>query len=187
LAAASDEAGDDKDIMRRTPQQWRQDAEESYLALWPLRHKLAQNPISQESYFVDLKGAQTDMAPTLWDFAALRWTDYLLTQKAVPSGQNPPFLSFIRPDYDRKFSPQDAAAAQAGAVMEESARLTGKDRAAARQEWRVRRLMIPFEHPDRVAPAANPVRHRLGECLGTGKQWLPHSPLHLVDGARQFT
>jgi len=153
LAAASDEAGDDKDIMRRTPQQWRQDAEESYLALWPLRHKLAQNPISQESYFVDLKGAQTDMAPTLWDFAALRWTDYLLTQKAVPSGQNPPFLSFIRPDYDRKFSPQDAAAAQAGAVMEESARLTGKDRAAARQEWRVRRLMIPFEHPDRVAPA----------------------------------
>jgi len=152
-AAPPDEEEGPKDLARRTPEEWHQEARAAFLELWGLRKKLARVPISREGYFVDLKGAETDLAPTLWDFAALRWSDYLLTQAPDKAAPKPPAESFIRADYEGGFSPEAAAAAQAGAVMEESARMPAGGRAAARELWRIRRLLIPFAHSGLVAAA----------------------------------
>ena len=146
------------DLTRRTPEEWHQEAQSAFLQLWDLRGDLVKTPISGEDYFVDLKGAETDMAPTLWDFAALRWTDYLLTEAPEAphqSEQNPPATSFIRPDYPEAFSPGAPPAAQAAAVMEASSRLPKQGRGAASEEWRIRRLLIPFEHSGLVSPATD--------------------------------
>jgi len=152
-AAPSDEEEGPKDLLRRTPEEWHQQASAAFLELWSLRQALAAAPLSKEGYFVDLKGAETDMAPTLWDFAALRWTDYLLNQAPRKPGAQPPALSFISPDYQGKFSPEAAPAALAAAVMEESASLPSAGRAAACEQWRIRRLLIPFTHPHLTAAA----------------------------------
>jgi hypothetical protein len=152
-AAPSDEEEGSQDLTRRTPEQWHKEAQSAFLQLWDLRDKLVRVPISGEGYFVDLKGAETDTAPTLWDFAALRWTDYLLTEAPHKAEQNPPAASFIRPDYSEAFSPEAPPAAQAAAVMAASARLPTQDRAAAAEQWRISRLLIPFAHPELVTPA----------------------------------
>jgi uncharacterized protein YfaS (alpha-2-macroglobulin family) len=153
FAAPRDEQSGGQDLTRRTAAQWQQEAQSDFLQLWPLREKLVKTPLSEEGYFVDLKGAQTDMAPTLWDFAALRWSDYLLTEAPHKSEENPPAASFIRPDYAGTFSAEASPAAQAAAVMEACARLPAPGRSAAAEQWRISRLLIPFEHPDLVTPA----------------------------------
>ncbi|MBI5240106.1 MAG: hypothetical protein HY926_06515 [Elusimicrobia bacterium] len=132
-----------KDPARRTPDEWHQEAREAFLQLWPLRGELAKVPLSGEGYFVDLKDADTNLTPTLWDFAALRWTGYLLDQAPNKPEQNPAALSFIRQDYAGSFSKDAPPAALAASVME----------ALGREQWKIERLLIPFEHADRVAPA----------------------------------
>jgi uncharacterized protein YfaS (alpha-2-macroglobulin family) len=145
-AAPRDVEAGTKDLTRRTPEEWHKEAQAAFLQLWDLRQKLVQVPLSGEGYFVDLKDAETDMAPTLWDFAILRWTDYLLSQAPHKPEQNPPALSFIRADYAGDSSADAPPAAQAAAVMEAAS-------PAAREEWKIQRLLIPFEHSDLVAPA----------------------------------
>jgi uncharacterized protein YfaS (alpha-2-macroglobulin family) len=130
-----------KDLVRRAPEEWHREAREAFLGLWPLRGKLAEVPLSGEGYFVDLKDAETGPTPTLWDFAVLRWTDYLLEQAPNPPEARPAALSFIGQDYAGAFSADAPPAAQAAALMG----------ASGREEWKVERLLIPFEHPDRVA------------------------------------
>ncbi|MCX5797707.1 MAG: MG2 domain-containing protein [Elusimicrobia bacterium] len=153
-APADVEAGT-KDLARRTPEEWHKEAQAAFLQLWALRRELLQAPISGEGYFVDLKGAETDMAPTLWDFAALRWTVYLLDEAAHKPERNPPALSFLQQDYAVAFSADAPPAAQAAAIMEESARMPAAGRAAAGEQWRIWRLLIPLRHSDAVAPAAD--------------------------------
>jgi len=145
-----------KDLTRRTPEEWHQEAHTAFLQLWDLREKLVLTPISNEGYFVDLKGADTDTAPTLWDFAALRWTDYLLTQAPHKPESDPPVRAFLRQDYEGQFSRDAAPAALAAAVMEESSRLSAAGRAAAVEQWRIQRLLIPFTHSELVAASPDP-------------------------------
>ncbi len=140
-AAPRDAEEGAKDIVRRTPEEWHKEAREAFLGLWPLRAKLAEVPLSGEGYFVDIKDAETGPTPTLWDFAVLRWTGYLLDQAPNPTEGRPSALSFIGQDYAGSFSVNTPPAAQAAALMGVS----------GREEWRVERLLIPFAHPDRVA------------------------------------
>jgi uncharacterized protein YfaS (alpha-2-macroglobulin family) len=139
-AAPRDAEEGAKDLVRRTPDEWHQEAREAFLGLWPLRAKLSEVPLSGEGYFVDLKDAETGPTPTLWDFAVLRWTGYLLGQAPNPAEGRPSALSLIGQDYAGSFSVNAPPAAQAAALMGVS----------GREEWQVERLLIPFAHPDRV-------------------------------------
>jgi uncharacterized protein YfaS (alpha-2-macroglobulin family) len=158
-AAPQDSEAGTKDLTKRTRAEWEADLRADYRKLWDLREALAARPIAAESYFVDLKDADASLAPTLWDLAALRWTGWLLTEAPAEPGKNPPALSFLVQDYSGKYSPDAPAAVQAGAILEESARMGGEN-------WKLERLLLPFEHGDRVAPFADvPAARRTAVAL----------------------
>jgi uncharacterized protein YfaS (alpha-2-macroglobulin family) len=143
-----------KDLTRRTPEQWRAEIRSSYRRLWDLRRNLVEAPLRGEGYFVDLRNADIGAAPTLWDFAALRWSGYLLNEEeSRPAQTHPAALSLLGRDYSGTLSFEDGPAAQAAALYEETSRLGGKGRDAARELWRLRRLKLSYERSDLVSPA----------------------------------
>jgi len=150
-ASPEDEEEGAKDLTKRTRAQWETDLRADYQKLWTVRRDLADLPIAGESYFVDLKDADAALAPTLWDLAVLRWTGYLLTEAPSEPGKNPPGLTFLVPDYAGAYAPGAPPAVQAGAVLEESARMGGAGREVVRETWKIRRLLIPFRHSGLVA------------------------------------
>ena len=150
-AAPQDAEEGSTDLTRRTRAEWESDLRADYQKLWGLRRTLAGMPIAGEAYFVDLKDADASRAPTLWDLAVLRWTGYLLGEAPVEPGKNPPGLTFVVQDYAGSYAPDAPPAVQAGAVFEESARMSGEGRETVRETWKLRRLMIPFRHSDRAA------------------------------------
>jgi len=149
-ASPEDEEEGAKDLTKRTREEWEKDLRYDYHQLWALRKTLVALPIRGEGYFVDLKDSDASATPTLWDLAALRWTGYLLGEMTSKPGTNPPALSFVAPDYQGVYAADAAAAVQAGAIFEETARMGGEDRQAVREAAKIDRLMIPFRHADNV-------------------------------------
>ncbi|MDD5628461.1 MAG: MG2 domain-containing protein, partial [Elusimicrobia bacterium] len=179
-AAPRDEEEGAADITRRTPETWHQEARSAFLRLWDLRRDLARVPLSGEGYFVDLKGAggigspagtgrtdvltagaDTDLTPTLWDFAVLRWTDYLLSQAQRGAAPAPPASAFVRPEHTAAFSAGLPPALQAATLME----------SAGGEGWKIRRLLIPFAHPELVS-AASDHEALVGAAVSVLKGWM---------------
>jgi len=154
-AAPGDAEEGAEDLTKRTRKEWEADLKADYKKLWDLRRVLVELPISQEAYVVDLKDADASLTPTLWDFAVLRWTGYLLGEAPTEPGKNPPALSFLVADYTGTYSPDAPPAAQAAAVYEDAARMGGEGREAVRETWKLKRLLIPFRHADNVAAFAD--------------------------------
>ncbi len=137
------------DPSRLTAGQWRRRINSDYAALWPLRRELLKYPLKEQGYFLDLKGADLSYTPTLWDFIALSWTDYLLSE---PSGAGPlpdarPLLS---PVYRGDYSGAAPAALKAAAIYEDASEGRGSENFAA-EYWKIKRLTLPFDHPEAVA------------------------------------
>ena len=137
------------DVTKLTGGEWRRRIEADYNALWDLRGAMAASPIANEAYFLDLKDASLDSVPSFWDFAALRWSGYLLDEseengKALPEG-----LTFATEDYKSDYAASAPAAEKAAAIYEEAAR-SGKG-AQASELWKIKRLMIPLTHGGRVS------------------------------------
>ncbi|MBI5209336.1 MAG: hypothetical protein HY927_05110 [Elusimicrobia bacterium] len=155
-AAPRDAEEGTEDLAKRTPDEWREMIRAAYQGLWEMRAPLAGVALSGEGYFVDLKDADLEGTPTLWDFVVLRLSEYLLTQ-APDATARPEAQRFLRQDFDGKLSWDDPPAAIAGALLEDASRLApapgpqGLDRDEARGIWKVRRVMIPFKHSDRVS------------------------------------
>ncbi|MBI4422112.1 MAG: hypothetical protein HY554_00200, partial [Elusimicrobia bacterium] len=147
------------DVTRRTAAEWRADAQAAYLELWRRRKALLERPTREQGFFLDLKDADLDPAPTLWDFVVLRWTEQLLTSAPDPAAK-PAAEAFLAEDFGTDFAAGDAPALQAAAVLEDAFRLPGPERAEARELWRLERLLIPFEHPQTVAGFADPAASR---------------------------
>ncbi|MBI4352158.1 MAG: hypothetical protein HY550_12045 [Elusimicrobia bacterium] len=140
-----------RDVTRLTSAQWRRLIESDYDSLWDLRGELLKHRLDGDGYFMDLKGAELAYTPTLWDFAVLRWTDYLL-QESDSAGALPPADQFAEPVYKADYSAQAQAALKAAALFEDAAGLSSPTMDFAREYWRLERLMIPFEHSGRTAP-----------------------------------
>ena len=153
-AAPKDVEEEAQDLTKRTRKEWEADLKADYKKVWELRRVLVGLPISQESYVVDLKDADASLTPTLWDFAVLRWTGYLLGEAPSEPGKNPEALSFLVSDYTATYSPDAPPATQAAAVYEEAARMGGEGREAVRESWKLKRLLIPFRHSDKVGAFA---------------------------------
>lgn len=159
-AAPEDAESQTEDLTARTREQWHADLRADYQKLWALRRALSARPLSAEAYFTDLKDADIALAPTLWDLAALRWTQYLLLESPSEPGMNPPGLSFLVSDYAGRYAPDAPPAVQAAAVFEESARMGGGGRLEVRENWKIQRLLIPFRQPDNVGAFAQPAAAR---------------------------
>ncbi len=164
----ADEQQGATDVTKLTRAQWQRRIEADYNSLWSLRGELLKRRLENEGYFVELKGAELAYTPTLWDFAVLRWTSYLLGESAA-AGTLPDGLSFAAPDYKADYNSQAPAALKAAAIFEEAASLSSAAMDFAREYWRLQRLLIPLEHGDRVA-IADGVKLRAA-ALVTLKKW----------------
>ena len=139
-----------KDVTKLTSAQWRRLIEADYDSLWDLRGELLKYRLEGQGYFMDLKGAELAYTPTLWDFAVLRWTGYLLGE-SVNSGTPPQAAAFVEPTYRADYSASAPPALKAAAIFEDAAGMSSSAMDFARDYWRLQRLLIPFEHGDRVA------------------------------------
>ncbi|MBI4248072.1 MAG: hypothetical protein HY611_01105, partial [Elusimicrobia bacterium] len=152
-ASPKDVEEGNKDLSRRTPEEWRGEARSAYRQLRDLRRKLIKIPLREEGYFVDLRDAEVEAIPTLWDFAALRWSEFLLDEEESPAPIKPAALSFLDENYTVKLSSEDGPAAQAAALFEDASALGGDGRSSAQEVWKITRLKIPFDHPGLVTTA----------------------------------
>ncbi|MDO8804639.1 MAG: MG2 domain-containing protein [Elusimicrobiota bacterium] len=139
-----------KDVTKLTSAQWSLRIAADYDSLWDLRGELLKYRLEGQEYFMDLKGAELAYTPTLWDFAVLRWTGYLLDEAGV-SGTPPPADRFVEPGYRSDYSAAAPAALKAAALFGEAAGISSSALDFAREYWRLQRLLIPFEHADKVA------------------------------------
>ena len=136
------------EVAKLTGDEWRLRIEADYDALWDLRGALAASPIGSEAYFLDLKDAVLESTPSLCDFAVLRWGGYLLDESVESGKALPEGLKFAAENYKSDYSRTSPAAEKAAALYEDAA-AGGKSRDAAGQ-WKIKRLLIPFAHADRV-------------------------------------
>lgn len=164
----SDEQQGTADVTKLTRAQWQRRIEADYNSLWPLREELLKYRLEGQDYYVDVKGAELAYTPTLWDFAVLRWTNYLLGESAS-AGALPDGLPFAAPDYKADYNSQAPAALKAAAIYEDAAAISSAAMDFAREYWRLQRLQIPFEHGDRVTVADGDKLRAAG--LATLKQW----------------
>lgn len=148
--SADEQKGTD-DITKLTGAQLSSRISADYDALWPLRGDLARARMEDEGYFADLRGADLAYTPTLWDFAVLRWSDWLLSQGGADRA--PEALPFVKPVYRADYSASAPAASKAAALFEDAASLSSSDMDFAREYWRLQRLRIPLDHPGVVAVA----------------------------------
>lgn len=163
----ADEQQGTVDVTKLTRAQLLRRIEADYNSLWPLRGELLKQRLETEAYFVEIKGAELAYTPTLWDFAVLRWTDYLLRESAA-GGALPESLPFAASDYRADYSAQAAAALKAAAIYEDAASISSSAMDFAREYWRLQRLLIPLEHGDKVAVAdGNKLREAALATLGT--------------------
>jgi len=117
---------------------------------------------------VDLKGAELAYTPTLWDFAVLRWTDYLLTSSRA-EGVVPDAAAMFRADYSADYSAAAPAALKAAAIFEDAAGLSSPAMDFAREYWKLRRLRIPVENGEMASAAEQAKLREL--ALDTLKGW----------------
>lgn len=170
FAAPTDTEEGQKDLTRRTPEQWRTETRLAYLQLWDLRQHLAEVPLRGETYFVDLSTAELDATPTLWDFAVLRWSEYLLEEETASADPKPAALSVLVQEYTVSFSSIAVPAVQAAAIYEDAAGLPGRGRDAARELWRLKRLQLALDHADLFEPVPD---HKafIDAAVGRLKSW----------------
>jgi hypothetical protein len=151
--APADAEEGSQDSARRTEQQWRDLAQASFASLYPLRASMAARPLAQESEYVVVQDADLTGTPAQWDFAVSRWSDFLLSRPLEPAAAKPDPASLLVEDYGRRWSKEDAPAAQAAALMEEASRLAGSKDERAREHWKLRRSKLPLDRPDLFSPA----------------------------------
>jgi len=168
-ALPSDEQKGTADVTKLTRAQWQRRIAADYDALWDLRRELAKYPLEAQGYFVDVKGAELAYTPTLWDFAVLRWTDYLLSS---PEGEGalPEAALFAEPDYRADYSAAAPAAVKAAAILEDAAHAPRPAADFAGEHWKLARLLIPFEHAGKVS-RADPLKLR-ARALATLNSWV---------------
>jgi alpha-2-macroglobulin len=127
-----------QDVSRWTVNEWEERIEEDYFQLYALKQTLLERPIAAESYFLQTQDTDTELYPTLWDFAVFTWTEYLTKERsdtAYPSERDwensPPA---------RTVNPSLSAVELAAALWEESANAPGTSRELAREWWRLTRV-----------------------------------------------
>ncbi len=164
----SDEQKGTEDVTKLTRAQWQRRITADYDSLWDLRRDLQKYPLETQDYFVDVKGAELSYTPTLWDFAALRWTDYLLGF-SLAEGTLPEAGPFVQPEYSADYSASAPNALKAAAIYEDAAGAGSGPVVFVREYWKLERLLIPLTHGDKVTQA-DPRKLR-EQALGTLKTW----------------
>lgn len=138
----TDRTAGTKDVAKWTRTEWQEKIAEDYLALLPLRSRLLQTPITEQSFFLATTDTDVTLLPTLWDFALARWTEWLV-QSAEPGSLPDPSEGISRKFHSR-IGPGVAPGELALALWEDGARDENGLRALATEHWRLQRLLPPW-------------------------------------------
>jgi len=188
----ADEQKGTKEVTKLTDAQWRRIIAADYDSLWPLRGALVKAGLADEGYFVNIKDVELLYTPTLWDFAVLRWTSWLMGE-AQDAGKPPAAEPFVEVSYKADYAAGAPAAAKAAALYEDAA--AGPE-GFVREYWRLQRLMLPFEQAGRVAPYDRvALRQRALKTLrawagsfktGLGRSWAYYRAAAFENEAEEF-
>ena len=170
-AEGNEEEIGNTDVTKRPRAEWHKRIREAWADLWERRDELLATPVSREGDFLDLENAQLALAPTLWDFVVLRWSEYLLQEapdsdegpNALPESApaKPAFHDFIGEHYApgaelaksasfSRWAKGRSRAEQAAGLFEASAIFPAHGRAVAAELWRLSRLFVAIQHGDLV-------------------------------------
>ena len=137
LANADEENGEFENL---SPAQWTDKINESFDSLWSLRKALIYAPLQQETLILDIKEADLQAVPTLFDFVVLQLKKQLLEKSpATPLpaeeilAKKPNFPQTNSYDVQKLLT-----------VLAQAAQLGGVNRADARLIWQTDLLTIPF-------------------------------------------
>ncbi len=144
-----DERG--KDIFRLTSDEIESEIKEGYRQLWELRNELTGMDLRKEGYFFTNTNVDFGMYPTLFDYLILSWTDFLLEEASdVNVGELKPNEDLLLvKDFNRPLSFNDPPVLLAAVLMETASRFHQEGRLEAAERWKIKRLLLPEEHPNR--------------------------------------
>ncbi len=133
------------DLEQWTRPQWYSRMQQDYEALWALRSELIKAPIEQETFLLNLKDTDTRRIPTLFDFTANSWADFLRsTEQTLPDTPARTYLDGAA----RPFSPHKNRAEKLAAILQTAYLLEGTERQNTRIFWQTDYILLPFERPD---------------------------------------
>jgi len=136
-----------KDPEQWTEKQWQAQINRDYQTLWALRAALINAPIEKENLILNLKNADTQRIPTLFDFAVNDWTGYLRSQfnEAVPLARAEE-RSFLDGTARLTDGSRKNTAAQLADILETAYLLEGKNRQNAQIFWKTDYITLPFDN-----------------------------------------
>lgn len=141
------------DAFRRSPQEMHLRIRDDYGAVLSLADRLRKEPLKNEAYFILTAGADFGRYPTLFDFAVLQASDYWLQEtpeyKELHIG--PSAMQFLKGtfesghrDYRLDRDPFEVAAYW----IDQAGQGTEPVRSEAREYWKIRRALLPFQYRD---------------------------------------
>lgn len=136
-----------KDPEQWTKKQWDEHIDQDYQTLWALRAALINAPIEKENLILNLKDADVQRIPTLFDFTAQSWITHLqgTDSETVPlAREEHSFLDGAALlNKSRQRAKNDALIAE---VMETAYLLDGKNRQNAQIFWKTDYIKLPFNN-----------------------------------------
>lgn len=129
-----------------TAAQWDDALDADFQALWNLRTALINAPVKDETLILSVKDTDEKRIPTLFDFTLNLWKERLV-QADMPAPL-PRAEQFTSASFKAEPNAQNAMEKLA-ALLDEAARLDGKNRQNAKIFWRADRLTLPFDYAHR--------------------------------------
>lgn len=141
-----DEEG--KEVFRLTHKEVSAEVAKAYAQLWELREGLLNWDIKKEEYFLDIKGADFGMYPTLFDFLIFSWTNFLISQAQGAAYRSvlPEAGEFLVEDFKQAPDLSSPPVLLAAQLMEEASRLGRNNRLEAAERWKIKRLLLVLKY-----------------------------------------
>lgn len=129
-----------------TKTQWDAQIDQDYETLWALRAALINAPVEKEGLILNLKDADTQRIPTLFDVVVQNWTKRLKSGGEIVPLARKEAHAYL--DGAAKPVPaQQAKADQLSYLLETAYLLDGKGRQNAKIFWRTDFILLPFDNP----------------------------------------
>lgn len=138
----SDRTTGTTDVAKWTRAQWQDKIAEDYFALLPLRNRLLQTPLTEQTFFISTQDSDVALLPTLWDFAVSRWTQWLA--QSADSGSLPDAADLLQSGFKPRIAPGVPPGELALSLWDDAARDGNGLRALAVENWRLQRMLPPW-------------------------------------------
>lgn len=139
-----------KEAFSLTPKEIREEITKAYTQLWESRRDLVKRSLTEETYFLDLKGVDFGMYPTVLDYVAQSWFSHIVQtvyeETAEKKDPNPAAMPLLADVFERPLDVNDPQGLVAAELIEALIREHGTADTEARERWKIRRLLLPTQY-----------------------------------------